>query len=145
MAAAGEALEGIVIASGTDERADDGELVHHPGDSRHKFADFDAGDIRGDRPKFSPHFARGIRLEIDHVLMRRAPRQVDHDHRLLARRRPGRLLGPEDVGERQPGPGGAEGGEATDAEKLPAATAVAEPAGGSARDREHGGNPVGDA
>ena len=47
MAAAGEALEGVVVAGGADERADDGELVHHPGDSRHQFANFDAGDIGG--------------------------------------------------------------------------------------------------
>ena len=45
MAAAGEALEGVVVAGGADERANDGKLVHHFRHPRHQLADFDARDI----------------------------------------------------------------------------------------------------
>ena len=138
MAAAGEALEGVVVSSRTDHRADDGEFVHHRCQPRHQFADLDAGHIRGNRLELSPHLARRVGLQIDHVLVGRSSRQINHDHGLLARRRAGGLFGPEDIGERQSRAGGAKRCQAADAEKLPAAAAVAESAGSASGDREHG-------
>ena len=46
-------------------------------------ANLDAWHIGGDRPEFTTNFRRRIQFQIESVLMRRSPRQVNHNHRFV--------------------------------------------------------------
>src|SRR5262249_51797590 len=128
------ALEGVVAAGGAHDRADDDALVHQPGDAREDLADLDARDVRVDRAELPADLARGVHLEVPHVLVGRSTTEEDIDDRLVRRRRAGAGLGPEHVGQRQRG--GAEG-ERPDLEEAAAGDAVAV-ATLLAPNREHG-------
>src|SRR6516162_5251856 len=52
-------------------------------------ANLDAGDIRLDWMKLAPEFPGSVRLQVVHIHVRRAARQVDHDCRLRPRWRGG--------------------------------------------------------
>src|SRR5205823_413456 len=106
LVAAGRALDGVVPAAGTDDRADEGELVGQGGDLREALADLDAGDGRADRLELAADLGRGVGLEVPHVLVGWAAAEEDVDHRLV-RGLPERLLGAQDVGQGELG--GAEG------------------------------------
>ena len=79
-----EDLDGVVIGLVADERADDDELVHDPGQPRQRLADLDAGDVGRDRPPRAGDLLRRVGLEVEHVLVRRPADQVDQDDRLRA-------------------------------------------------------------
>ena len=91
-----------------DERADEGQLVHHACLAWHVFADLDAGDVGLDGPKFAAIFQGGVGLEIVHVHVGRAAGQVDHDGRFGRCRAGGVFAGlgfePQHVAERQAAP-----------------------------------------
>ena len=53
------------------------------GEPRQVLADLDAGDVRGDRLELAADLGRGVRLEVEHVLVRRPAGQEDHDDRLV--------------------------------------------------------------
>ena len=74
-----QAHVGIVLVGTAVERANDGELVHHPGQTRHVLADLDAGDVGGDGAEGAADLRRGLHLEVVHILVRGAAGQVDHD------------------------------------------------------------------
>src|SRR5262249_14533633 len=97
-------------------------------------ADLDARDVRVDRAELPADLARGVHLEVPHVLVGRSTTEEDIDDRLVRRRRAGAGLGPEHVGQRQRG--GAEG-ERPDLEEAAAGDAVAV-APLLAPNREHG-------
>jgi hypothetical protein len=65
-----EHLDGVVIRLIADQRADDGQPVHHARQARKRFADLHAIDIGGDGPPRTGDFLRRVRLEVEHVLMR---------------------------------------------------------------------------
>ena len=79
-----QAQIGAMLIEAAMERANDGKLFHHRCEARQMFADLDAGDARGDRPKAPADLGWGLHLQVEHVLVRRAPRQIDHDHGLVA-------------------------------------------------------------
>ena len=97
----GEALEGGVAAFRPDQGADGGEPIHALSDPRQVFADLHAGEVRGDRLEFAADFRRRVHFQVDHVLVGRATRQEDHDDRLLGIGPTGRLLGRQQLRERQ--------------------------------------------
>ena len=61
-----------------------------------------AGDLRRNRRELAANLAGSLRLEIDHVQMRRPAVEVDVDHRLLRRTDPRSRLSPQQPRERQP-------------------------------------------
>ena len=63
----------------TDNGPNHGGLVHHAGQFWKDLADFDAGNIRFDRPELTTDFAWGVRFDFPHILMRRAATQEDVD------------------------------------------------------------------
>src|SRR5262249_53730148 len=65
--------------------ADGGQLIEHPGLQGEVLADGDAGDIRWDRFEFATELDGCLGLEVVHVHVRRATRQVDHDGGLQGR------------------------------------------------------------
>ena len=106
-----QAQIGAVLIEAAVERADDGKLLHHSRQPRQMFADLDPRHVRGDRPEASADLGRRLHLQVDHVLVRRAPREIDHDHGLVAEA-PGsrvasgpRRLGGEEPRHRQPAEG----------------------------------------
>jgi hypothetical protein len=92
-----------VIAGGADDRANDGQLVHHGRQPREHFADLNARHSRGDGSEFASDFARRLGFDVPHVLVRRPAAQENVDHRLgPARPRAGRLnLAAKNIRERQ--------------------------------------------
>src|SRR5262249_54287572 len=92
-------------------------------------ADLDAGDVGLDRLELALELGRGLRLEVVHVHVRRAARQVDHDGRLVraALRARGGAGGPqaEHLAE------GESGAERADRQEPAAADAVAEALAGA--------------
>ena len=62
---------------GTDDAADEAELVGHLGHAREVLADLDTGDVGADGFEGAPHFGRGIELDVIHVLVRGAAGQVN--------------------------------------------------------------------
>ncbi len=77
--AARQTLKRIVVVQSTDYRTDDRELVHLRGEERQVFANLDSRNFRGDGLELAANFRRRIHLQIEHVLMRRAARQENHD------------------------------------------------------------------
>ena len=98
-------VRGVLIRTamqGTHDRY----FVHDLRESGHMFADLYPGNVRRNRLEGPPNFQRSIDLQVKHVLMRRASRKIDHDHRLVPQRslgvQRGRILGMKDFGKRQP-------------------------------------------
>ena len=83
-----------MVARTTNNGPDQRELVHHSRGERQKLADLNARDVRIDGRKLTANFQRRIRLEIHHVLVRRATRQEDHDDGLPRVADSGLRLGP---------------------------------------------------
>src|SRR5262252_2149843 len=77
------ALESVVIVLCPDNRADDCELVHDTGDSRHMFANLDARNFGADWLELTANFGRRVLLEIEHVLVRGPTRQKNHNNGLM--------------------------------------------------------------
>ena len=92
-------LDRVVVGLVADQRADDDELVHDPGEPGKGLANLDAGDVGRDRLPRAGDFLGGVGLEIEHVLVRRAADQVDQDDRLVRRADPGGRLSPQEAGE----------------------------------------------
>ena len=63
--------------------ADEADLAGDRGDLRKQLADVDARDVRGDRSMRPGDFGGRVRLQVEHVLVRRPTRKEDHDHRLM--------------------------------------------------------------
>lgn len=72
-----------MIGLRTDERADNGELVHHRRHAREEFADLDAIHVGADRLVGSGDLARRIRFEVNIYLMRRSTDEIDQDDGLV--------------------------------------------------------------
>ena len=79
-----QAQIGAVLIEAAVERADDGKLLHHSRQPREMLADLNSRNARGDRPEAPADLGRRLHLQVDHVLVRRAPREIDHDHGLVA-------------------------------------------------------------
>ena len=141
------ALKPGVARLASDHGADDRKLVHASRQLRKDLADLQARDVCVDRPKLAADLAGGIRLEVPHVLMGRTTGEEDVDQRFVPGPAAGllgrRLLGPEEIGERQAAH--AEG-EPADREKLPTGGAVAHrpSATMAAVNREHRQRPRGE-
>ena len=120
-------LRRVMVGLIADERTDEGVFV---GDFREVWkglADLDPGDIRLHRPPRPGKLFRGLGLEVEHVLVRRPPHEVDHDHRFRARPAPRSRVGGEDRGERPTSRcAPADGGKRPDAKEAAARQAVAE-------------------
>ena len=69
---------------------------------REQLADLDAGHVGLDRLELAADLARGVGLEVPHVLVRRPAGQVDVDDRLVLRAAALVGLGAKQVGQRQP-------------------------------------------
>ena len=100
-------------------------------------ANLDARDIGSDGLELPPHFGRRIRLQVEHVLMRRTSRKEDEDDRLVLIPRaakPRGRLSLQDLRQRQPAQS-----ERTDAEEVATRNAIAIPATGrpGPKDRQH--------
>jgi hypothetical protein len=100
MGAASVTLESIMISRRTDDRADNGELVHHRGEFGKLLTDFNAGDICPNRLKLAADFRWRIGLQIEHILVRRTTGQKDHDHRFLQTSLALRSFRSEQLGQR---------------------------------------------
>ena len=124
-AAAGEALEGIMAAVAVGQRADERAFVHHFRETRQVLADLDAGDVGGDGFELATDLARRVGLHVEHVLVRRAAWQEDHDRRLVRLARFLRRLSAQHIIQRQP-----THGESADIEEVSTRDAVAETAAG---------------
>jgi hypothetical protein len=74
------ALESIVIVLGANNGPYHREFIHDGSDSRHMFANLDAWDFGVDRLELPANFGRRVQLQIEHVLMRRATWQENHDN-----------------------------------------------------------------
>ena len=105
-----------------DQRADDSELIHHLREPRHQLADLYSGHVGRDRLEFPANLGRRIRLEIEHVLVRRPSRQVDHDDRLMGRADTRSSLGRQDISQSEPTQG-----QTADLEELPPRNSITEP------------------
>ena len=110
---AGKTHVASMIIDRSDDRTDEHEFVHASGDLRQVFADIDAGHGGGNRCEFAADFSRGRRLGIKRIDVRRPARQEDHDHRFVGVAADPLLFGPQQLRQRQAGPGGA-----ADFEKL---------------------------
>ena len=119
-----------------DDGADAGELVPHLRLQGEVLADLHAGDIGRDRLEFAAILDRGIRLEVIHVDVRRAARQVNQDGGLGSPWSGAAGAGalPEQLGEREARAEGA------DLEEVAPRQAVAEALLGTP-DCEHGSSP----
>ena len=134
---AGHALKSGVGPLAADDRADDRAAFHPRRQPGKHLADLDARHVRADRLEFAAHLARGVGLQVPHVLMRGAAAEEDVDEGLVTLARPadwcGRL-GPHEPREREAA--GAER-QAADREELPTGRPVAHPRA-VAEDRQHG-------
>ena len=54
----------------TNQRTNDGQLVGHPRELRQQLANFDAGNIRGNRIELASNLGGGVRLQIDQEIGR---------------------------------------------------------------------------
>jgi hypothetical protein len=137
---AGVALDRIVTGLRTDERADDGELVHHLRHAREEFADLDAIHIRADGLVRSGDLARCIWLQIKHVLMRRSADEIDQDDRLVRVADARLVLQRQQLRQRQ-----AEGAQTADFDEVATRDAITEGAAffGGSENLEHGRCGVG--
>ena len=130
-----EAHHRIVRTFGSDERADESELVRHFRHERKLFTDLNAGNIGSYRPELAAELGRSIGLEIPHVLMRGPARKENHDNRLVinpACHLSTCRLGREDLRQTRPAQS-----EATDLKEGTTGKAVAEFTGLVAEDGEH--------
>src|SRR5262249_39519448 len=57
----------------------DRDLVRVPGEQRHLVADADAGNNRVDRSELAADAVRGVRLQVERVLLGRAAPEEDED------------------------------------------------------------------
>ena len=80
---AGHALLGIVSAGGTNDGANDGELVHHLRHARKQLANSSARDVGRDFPELAANLPGRIGLHVPHVLMRRSTGKKDIDDGLV--------------------------------------------------------------
>src|SRR5579872_3413034 len=132
MVIAGLADAGVVLIAGADKRSDDGELVHHRRNLGHVLANLDAGDVGLDRLELAADIGRRVGLQVEHVLMRRAAGQVDHDDRLVGGSDARRGLGSQHVRERKPAQR-----QPADSQEVTSRETVAEPAGTTSAYRQH--------
>ena len=76
----GQALKCRVVTDRADERANRDQPVHHLGHQGEVLADLDPRHARIDRLEFAANFRGSVHLQIEHVLMRRATWQENHDN-----------------------------------------------------------------
>ena len=79
----GETHVARVVVDGTADRSDQSHLVHGARQFRKVFADLNARHTRGNWAEFSANLGRRVRLQVDQIDVRGAPREKDHDDRLL--------------------------------------------------------------
>jgi hypothetical protein len=79
------------------------------------FADSKAGHRGRNRFEFAANLRRRVRLEVEGILMRRPPGQVDHDHRFSSGTDFGRSLGLEQLRQHDPAHS-----QRADAQEIPA-------------------------
>ena len=96
----GHALHGVVIARGTDDRANRDQPIHHLSQSRKEFADLDPRHVGLDRPQRAADLRRCLHLHVKHVLVGRPARQKDHDDGLVRVADPRLLLGLQKLRQR---------------------------------------------
>src|SRR5207248_1444629 len=82
----GHALKGVVPVGGADDRANDRAAVHDSRKLRKDFANLNSRNLRVDRRKLAANLCRRVKLQVEHVLVRRATPQEDIDDRFLTRR-----------------------------------------------------------
>jgi len=97
---------------------------------REFLADVQAGDVRRDRGKFATHLPGRIRLQVEHILMRRTTREEHHDERLVPRSILLRTQKTRQTRTRRP--------QSANAEKVTASPPVAESRGMIGLDSQHG-------
>ncbi len=88
---------------------------------RQQFADVEARHPGVNGLELAANLDRGVRLEIDQVLVRRPAGQKDHDHGLVGVLDPGPRLGLQQLRQRQPAQG-----QAADLQKATPRQAIAE-------------------
>ena len=89
-----------MAAQAVDDRTDDHQLVHHPGDLGEAFSDLDAGDFAGNRLEFAADFGRGFGLDFPHVLMGRTAAEIHIDNGLVRQPCPRCRLSSQDIEKR---------------------------------------------
>src|SRR5690348_10802733 len=99
-------------------------------------ADLDAGDVRLHRLELAPDVDRRVGLHVEHVLVRRTARQVDHNDRLVVGPHSGAGFGGEEIGEAEPAEG-----ESAYFQELSTRESIAEWSALTAFDRQHGFAP----
>ena len=80
---AGQTMEIGVVVHGVGEGTNEGEFVRPLRQSRQVFANLNAGNRCRNRLELAADFQRRIHFEVEHVLVRRAAGQVNHDDRLV--------------------------------------------------------------
>ena len=118
-------------AVGIGQRADERELVGHLREAGEQLANLHAGDVRGDGSELAANLAGRIRLEVEHVNVRRPARQINVDDGLVRLARAGERFELEQLREGQ-----ATRGHATDFEELAAGHPVAVGVAGDALAKE---------
>ena len=118
--ASGHALISVVVRIGADNGSNDCQAIHDGGHFGKVFADLNAGNFGGNGFEFSSNFGRRLRFQVEHVLMRRASGQEDHNDRLVRAAVSGIGVGAEQVRQGQSAQS-----ESSDFEKVAARNAVA--------------------
>jgi hypothetical protein len=78
-----QALESRMLSLGTDQRPNDGQLIHPLSQQRHVFANFNSINVGMDRRKLTAILNGSQWLQVDHILMRRTTGEKNHDHRFV--------------------------------------------------------------
>ena len=120
----GQERQRVVRVERVAERTDQRRPVHPACQPWQVLADVEAGQRRGDRPELAPDAVGGIGLEVEHIDVRRAAEQVEHEDRSgrPARARGGPARGLHPARKRQP----AEEGERPDPHQFPTRDPVAQ-------------------
>ena len=85
-----------------DERANENELVRGCGQLRQILTNLVAGNLGGNGAELAADLARSLRLEVDHVQVRRPAVEMDIDHRLVRRTDARGRFGPQKARQRHP-------------------------------------------
>ena len=95
--ASGHALMGGVAVLGPDDGSQEHQLVGDLGQAGEMLADLNAGNVGGDGLELPANLRGGVHFELEHVLVRGAAREIDHDDGLAGLAQTGLALGPQQL------------------------------------------------
>jgi len=72
-----------VVWVGPYDGSNDGKAIHHVRHFGEKFADLDSWDLGRNRFELASDLGWGVHFQIEHILVRRPPREKDHNDRFV--------------------------------------------------------------